>query len=184
MILQIKWIIFRFKDWGLGRSSTNLPGLLSLHQYFREYARYGFSSYGMERELLVQAKQLFPRFLVEEIDLLIVDKMGKEISGSMVAFMNFLDIARGCGRNISIFTEETFMNKDYQRARELQASIIPLLRAIFEVLLPLGFRLALGTRGFQPGLPRHLLEASETGEYKAAEAGISKLVKEFGIVEH
>ncbi len=36
----------------------------------------------MERELLVQAKQLFPRLPVEEIDLLIVDNMGKDISGT------------------------------------------------------------------------------------------------------
>ena len=134
----------------------------------------------------------------------------KDSSGSMVDFMNFLDIARDCGRDIGILIgrEETlfaalaaggkgcmtatagilpeimngiykaYVEKDYQRARELQDSIIPLLRAIYEVPFPLGFKLALEARGFELGPPRHLLKAGETGEYIAAKARIMKLVKE------
>jgi 4-hydroxy-tetrahydrodipicolinate synthase len=65
----------------------------------------------------------------------------------------------------------------YDRARELQFSILPAVRAMFALPFPLGFKVALETRGFEMGPPKQPLSDAEQRKYETVKAGIKEIMK-------
>ncbi len=72
---------------------------------------------------------------------------------------------------------------NYDRARDLQFSILLVIRAMFELPFPLGFKAALETRGFRMGPPKQPLPDSEMFKLRTVKSRIEKimnpLLKEF-----
>jgi 4-hydroxy-tetrahydrodipicolinate synthase len=65
---------------------------------------------------------------------------------------------------------------DYNRAKELQFSILLAVRAMFAMPFPLGFKVALETRGFEMGPPRQPLSDAEQFKYGNVKARIEKIM--------
>ena len=65
----------------------------------------------------------------------------------------------------------------HDRARELQFSILPAVRAMFALPFPVGFKLALETRGFRMGPPKQPLSSAEQARYETVRADIQKIMK-------
>jgi dihydrodipicolinate synthase/N-acetylneuraminate lyase len=68
---------------------------------------------------------------------------------------------------------------NYEEARTLQFSILLVLRAISALPFPLGFKLALETRGFNMGPPKQPLSDAEPFDFRAAKANIDKMMQPF-----
>jgi N-acetylneuraminate lyase/4-hydroxy-tetrahydrodipicolinate synthase len=66
---------------------------------------------------------------------------------------------------------------DYDRARRLQFSILLLIRAMFAMPFPLGFKVALEMRGFSMGPPKQPLSDAERFRYRTVKARIEKIMK-------
>ena len=66
---------------------------------------------------------------------------------------------------------------DYDKARELQFSILLLIRAMFSVPFPLGFKTALEVRGFNMGAPQQPLSDAETFRFLGTKSRIEKIMK-------
>jgi dihydrodipicolinate synthase/N-acetylneuraminate lyase len=64
----------------------------------------------------------------------------------------------------------------YDRARELQFSILLAVRAMFAMPFPLGFKVALETRGFEMGPPKQPLSDAEQFKYGTVKARIEKIM--------
>lgn len=65
---------------------------------------------------------------------------------------------------------------DYEKARELQFSILLVVRAMFALPFPLGFKYALELRGFDMGPPKQPLSDSERFKFKTMKARIEKIM--------
>ena len=65
---------------------------------------------------------------------------------------------------------------DYDMARDLQFSILLLVRAIFSLPFPLGFKVALEMRGFNMGPPKQPLSDAERFHYKTVKSRIEKIM--------
>jgi len=65
---------------------------------------------------------------------------------------------------------------NYDRARELQFSILLAVRAMFAMPFPLGFKVALETRGFEMGPPKQPLSDAEQFKYGTVKARIEKVM--------
>ena len=65
---------------------------------------------------------------------------------------------------------------NYDRARELQFSILLAVRAMFAMPFPLGFKVALETRGFEMGPPKQPLSDAEQFKYGTVKARIEKIM--------
>jgi 4-hydroxy-tetrahydrodipicolinate synthase len=66
---------------------------------------------------------------------------------------------------------------NYEKARELQFSILLLIRAMFSVPFPLGFKTALEVRGFKMGPPQQPLSDAETFRFLGTKIRIEKIMK-------
>lgn len=65
---------------------------------------------------------------------------------------------------------------EMEEARDLQFSILPLVRAIFSLPFPLGFKVALEMRGYNMGPPKQPLSDAERIHYKTVKSRIEKLM--------
>ncbi len=65
---------------------------------------------------------------------------------------------------------------EMEKARDLQFSILPLVRAIFSLPFPLGFKVALERRGFNMGPPKQPLSDAEQFHYKTVKSRIEKIM--------
>jgi 4-hydroxy-tetrahydrodipicolinate synthase len=65
---------------------------------------------------------------------------------------------------------------DYDKARELQFSVLLLIRACFSLPLPLGFKIALEVRGFPMGPPKQPLSEAEHFNYRTMRSRIQKIM--------
>jgi 4-hydroxy-tetrahydrodipicolinate synthase len=63
---------------------------------------------------------------------------------------------------------------NYDEARDLQFSILLVVRAMFSLPFPLGFKVALETRGFKMGPPKQPLSDAERFKYNTMKARIEK----------
>jgi len=129
----------------------------------------------------------------------------KDSSGSMVDFVHFMDKVRLIGEEMAFLTgrEDIFFpalmvgakgcmagilpevmvgiyrawkNGDYDRARDLQFSILLLIRAMFSLPFPLGFKVALEVRGFEMGPPRQPLSDGERSKFNATRIWIENIM--------
>jgi 4-hydroxy-tetrahydrodipicolinate synthase len=78
---------------------------------------------------------------------------------------------------IMIGIYEAWQKGDYERAKKLQFSILPAIRAMFSLPFPLGFKVALETRGFKLGPPKQPLSDAERLKFNTAKAEIEKILK-------
>ena len=65
---------------------------------------------------------------------------------------------------------------DYDKARELQFSVLLLIRACFSLPFPLGFKIALEVRGFPMGPPKQPLSEAEHFKYRTMRSRIQKIM--------
>jgi 4-hydroxy-tetrahydrodipicolinate synthase len=65
---------------------------------------------------------------------------------------------------------------DYDKARELQFSVLLLIRACFSLPFPLGFKIALEVRGFPMGPPKQPLSEAERFQYLTVRSRIQKIM--------
>jgi N-acetylneuraminate lyase/4-hydroxy-tetrahydrodipicolinate synthase len=68
---------------------------------------------------------------------------------------------------------------NYEEAKSLQLSILLLIRAMSALPFPLGFKLALETRGFHMGHPKQPLSDAEQFKFQTAKADIDKIMQPF-----
>ncbi len=76
---------------------------------------------------------------------------------------------------------EAWQKGKYEEARKLQTSILPIMRAMFALPFPLGFKLAMEMRGFKMGPPKQPLADAEQVNYRNMQTIIEKIMK--GILE-
>ena len=68
---------------------------------------------------------------------------------------------------------------NYDQAKELQFSVLLVIRAMFALPFPLGFKVALETRGFKMGPPKQPLSDAERFKFKTMKARIEKIMHPF-----
>ncbi len=66
---------------------------------------------------------------------------------------------------------------DYEKARELQFSILLLIRAMFSIPFPLGFKTALEVRGFKMGPPQQPLSDAEYFRFAGTKSRIENIME-------
>ncbi len=66
---------------------------------------------------------------------------------------------------------------DFEKARELQYSILLAVRAMFSLPFPLGFKVAMEMRGFAMGPPKQPLSDAEGFKYRTMKVRIEKIMK-------
>ena len=62
---------------------------------------------------------------------------------------------------------QCFLSGDYERAKELQFSILSVIRTMFTLPFPLGFKIAMGMRGFEMGPPKQPLSNKDEPQFNA-----------------
>jgi dihydrodipicolinate synthase/N-acetylneuraminate lyase len=77
---------------------------------------------------------------------------------------------------IMVAIYDTWKIGDYDRARELQFSILLTIRAMFSLPFPLGFKIAMEMRGFKMGPPKQPLSSAERFKYKNMKTRIEKIL--------
>ena len=78
---------------------------------------------------------------------------------------------------IMIGIYEAWKAGDYEKARELQFSILLAVRAMFSLPIPLGFKVAMEMRGFAMGPPKQTLSDAERFKYRTMKARIENIMK-------
>ena len=77
---------------------------------------------------------------------------------------------------IMVAIYDAWKTGDYDRARELQFSILLTIRAMFSLPFPLGFKIAMEMRGFKMGPPKQPLSGAEHFKYRTMKARIEKIM--------
>jgi len=70
-----------------------------------------------------------------------------------------------------------FLSGDYERARELQFSILLAIRTMFALPFPLGFKIAIEMRGFNMGPPKQPLPHTDQSQYNTMKISIQKALR-------
>ena len=92
----------------------------------------------------------------------------------MVGGMGCMTATAGILPEIMIAIYKTWQAKNYDKARELQFTILSLVRAMFELPLPLGFKVAMEMRGFKMGPPKQPLYDALSDTYDSLKADIEE----------
>jgi 4-hydroxy-tetrahydrodipicolinate synthase len=77
---------------------------------------------------------------------------------------------------IMIGIYEEWKKGNYDQAKELQFSILLVIRAMFALPFPLGFKVALETRGFKMGPPKQPLSDAERFKFNTMKTRIEKIM--------
>jgi len=94
----------------------------------------------------------------------------------MVGGKGCMTATSGVLPEIMVGIYDAWKEGDYDRARELQFSILLVVRAMFSLPFPLGFKVALQTRGFEMGPPKQPLSDAERFKYNTVKARIEKIM--------
>ncbi len=78
---------------------------------------------------------------------------------------------------IMVAIYDAWKTGDYDNAKKLQLSILLVIRAMFSLPFPLGFKIAMEMRGFKMGPPKQPLSSAERFKYKNMKARIEKIMK-------
>ena len=62
---------------------------------------------------------------------------------------------------------QSFLSGEYERARELQFSILSVIRAMFSLPFPIGFKMAMEMRGFDMGPPKQPFSSKDKSQFNA-----------------
>jgi 4-hydroxy-tetrahydrodipicolinate synthase len=72
---------------------------------------------------------------------------------------------------------EAWKKGNYEDARQLQASILLIMRTMFALPFPLGFKLGMEMRGFKMGPPKQPLSDAERFQYRNMKTRIEKIMR-------
>jgi len=95
----------------------------------------------------------------------------------MVGGKGCMTATSGILPEIMIGIYEAWKAGDYEKARELQFSILLAVRAMFSLPFPLGFKVAMEMRGFAMGPPKQPLSDAERFKYRTMKARIEKIMQ-------
>ena len=115
------------------------------------------------------------RLIGEDLSMLI----GREeilFPGLMVGGKGCMTGTAGILPEVMVGIYNAWQKRDYEKSRELQFSILPLVRALFSVPFPLGFKMALEIRGFKMGPPQQPLSDGEYSKYLDTKSHIEKIM--------
>jgi len=116
------------------------------------------------------------RLIGEELSFLV----GREevfFSALMVGVNGSMTGTAGILPEIMVGIFDACQNEDFERARNLQFSILLLIRAMFAMPFPLGFKTALEVRGFEMGPPQQPLSAAEHFRFLGVRSRIEKIMR-------
>ena len=65
---------------------------------------------------------------------------------------------------------------EYEKAKELQFSVLLAVRAMFSLPIPLGFKVAMEMRGFAMGPPKQPLSDAERFKFNTMKSRIEKIM--------
>jgi N-acetylneuraminate lyase/4-hydroxy-tetrahydrodipicolinate synthase len=99
----------------------------------------------------------------------------------MVGGKGCMTATSGILPEIMVDIYEAWKKEKYEEARQLQTSILLILRTMFALPLPLGFKLAMEMRAFNMGPPKQPLSDAERFKYRNMKTRIEKIMK--GILE-
>ena len=94
----------------------------------------------------------------------------------MVGAKGCMTATAGILPEIMVGIYNAWRKEDYDKARELQFSILLLIREMFSVPFPLGFKTALEVRGFKMGPPQQPLSDAETFRFLGTKSRIEKIM--------
>ena len=94
----------------------------------------------------------------------------------MVGGSGCMTATSGILPEIMIEIYEAWKAGDYDKARELQFSVLLAVRAMFSLPFPLGFKIAMEMRGFAMGPPRQPLSDAERFKFNTMKARIEKIM--------
>jgi len=115
------------------------------------------------------------RLIGEDLSILI----GREdilFPALMVGAKGCMTATAGILPEIMVGIYSAWRKGDYDKARELQFSILLLIRAMFSAPFPLGFKTALEVRGFKMGPPQQPLSDAETFRFLGTKSRIEKIM--------
>jgi 4-hydroxy-tetrahydrodipicolinate synthase len=95
----------------------------------------------------------------------------------MVGGKGCMTATSGILPEIMIGIYEAWKAGEYEKARELQYSILLVIRAMFSLPFPLGFKVAMQMRGFAMGPPKQPLSDAERFKFTTMKARIEKIMK-------
>ena len=72
---------------------------------------------------------------------------------------------------------QCFLSGDYERARELQFSILSVIRTMFSLPFPLGFKIAIEMRGFNMGPPKQPLSHKDASQLNEIKLSLEQLLQ-------
>jgi N-acetylneuraminate lyase/4-hydroxy-tetrahydrodipicolinate synthase len=71
---------------------------------------------------------------------------------------------------------EAWKKNEFEKARQLQTTILLILRTMFALPFPLGFKLGMEMRGFKMGPPKQPLSDAERFQYRNLKIRIEKIM--------
>ena len=99
----------------------------------------------------------------------------------MVGGKGCMTATSGILPEIMVDIYDAWKKGEYEEARQLQTSILLILRTMFALPFPLGFKLAMEMRGFKMGPPKQPLSDAERFKYRNLKTRIEKIMK--GVLE-
>ena len=94
----------------------------------------------------------------------------------MVGGKGCMTAAAGILPEIMIDIYNAWKNQNYEEAKKLQASILLIMRTMFSLPFPLGFKYAMELRGFNMGPPKQPLSDAERFNYRNTKVRIEKIM--------
>ncbi|MGA2463698.1 MAG: dihydrodipicolinate synthase family protein [Thermodesulfobacteriota bacterium] len=94
----------------------------------------------------------------------------------MVGAKGCMTATAGILPEVMVGIYKAWREEDYDKARELQFSVLLLIRAMFSVPFPLGFKTALEVRGFKMGPPQQPLSEAEYFRFAGTKSRIEKIM--------
>jgi len=94
----------------------------------------------------------------------------------MVGGKGCMTAAAGILPEIMVDIYNAWKNQNYEAARKLQASILLIMRTMFSLPFPLGFKYAMELRGFNMGPPKQPLSDAERFNYRNTKVRIEKIM--------
>ncbi len=94
----------------------------------------------------------------------------------MVGGKGCMTAAAGILPEIMVDIYNAWKNQNFEDAKKLQASILLILRTMFSLPFPLGFKYAMELRGFNMGPPKQPLSDAERFNYRNTKVRIEKIM--------
>ena len=94
----------------------------------------------------------------------------------MVGGKGCMTASAGILPEIMVDLYEAWETQNYEAAKELQESILLILRTMFSLPFPLGFKYAMELRGFKMGPPKQPLSDAERFNYRNTKVRIDKIM--------